>query len=64
MKQQNFNPYRKFNRGRHSLGELIAAVGSATDDSREAVAALIDLFQTGRVQLRDGGLLKRVKVSA
>jgi hypothetical protein len=64
MKTKSFNPYRKFNRTRHSLGELVAAVGTATEDSREAVAALIDLFQTGRVQLRDHGHLKRVRVCA
>jgi hypothetical protein len=63
MKQKPFNPYRKFNRTHHSLGELVAAVGSATDDAREALAALVDLFQTGRVQLREGGQLKRVRVS-
>ncbi|MEI7864382.1 MAG: hypothetical protein WCI38_03340 [Chthoniobacterales bacterium] len=62
MKTKTFNPYRKFNRTRHSLGELIAALGSATDDSREAVAALVDLFQTGRVCLNDRGNLKRVRV--
>jgi len=62
MKTKTFNPYRKFNRTRHSLGELIAAIGSATDDSREAVAALVDLFQTGRVRLNDHGNLKRVRV--
>ncbi|MEX1010304.1 MAG: hypothetical protein WEC72_03055 [Chthoniobacterales bacterium] len=64
MKNKAFNPYRKFNRTRHSLGELVTAVSSATEDSREAVAALVDLFQTGRVQLRDQGHLKRVKVCA
>ena len=30
MKVKAFNPYRKFNRTRHSLGELVAAVGAAT----------------------------------
>lgn len=64
MKNKSFNPYRKFNRMRHSLGELVSAVGSATEDSHEALAALIDLFQTGRVQLRDHGHLKRVRVCA
>ena len=64
MKDKTFNPYRNFNRARHSLGELVAAIGTATEDSREAVAALINLFQTGRVQLRDHGHLKRVRVSA
>ena len=62
MKNKAFNPYRKFNKTRHSLGELVEAVGSATADSREAVAALVDLFQTGRVQLRDHGHLTRVRV--
>lgn len=64
MKNKAFNPYRKFNKTRHSLGELVEAVGSAAADSREAVAALVDLFQTGRVQLRDHGHLKRVRVCA
>ena len=64
MKNKAFNPYRKFNKTRHSLGELVEAVGSATADSREAVAALVDLFQTGRVQLHDHGHLKRVRVCA
>ncbi|MEX1044880.1 MAG: hypothetical protein WEC73_02020 [Chthoniobacterales bacterium] len=64
MKNKSFNPYRKFNRTRRSLGDLVAAVGTATEDSREAVAALVDLFQTGRVQLRDHGHLKRVRVCA
>jgi hypothetical protein len=62
MKNKTFNPYRKFNRARHSLGELVAALGSVTEDSRETVAALIDLFQTGRVQVKDQGNLKRVRV--
>lgn len=64
MNNKTFNPYRKFNRKRHSLGELVSALGSATDDSREALAALIDLFQSGRVQLREHGSLKRVRVCA
>ncbi len=63
MKTKSFNPYRKFNRGRHSLGELVSAVGSVTEDSREVVAALVDLFQTGRVRVSDHGHLKRVRVS-
>ena len=64
MKVKAFNPYRKFNRTHRSLGELVAAVGTATEDSREAVATLIDLFQTGRVQVGERGHLKRVRVSA
>ena len=64
MKNKAFNPYRKFNRTRHSLGELVSAIGSATEDSREALAAMIDLFHTGRVQVRAQGHLKRVRVCA
>ncbi|MFZ4483237.1 MAG: hypothetical protein ACOYOL_04560 [Chthoniobacterales bacterium] len=63
MKSKPFNPYRNFNRARHSLGELVSAVGSVTEDSREAIAALVDLFQTGRVRVHDHGHLKRVRVS-
>ncbi len=63
MKAKTFNPYRKLNRTRLSLGDLVSAVGSVTQDSREVVAALVDLFQTGRVQLHDHGHLKRVRVS-
>ncbi len=64
MKTKTFNPYRKFNRSRHSLGELVAAMGSPPAYPREAAAALVDLFQTGRVQLREDGHLKKVRVSA
>ncbi|MBJ7258591.1 MAG: hypothetical protein JHD33_03550 [Chthoniobacterales bacterium] len=64
MKSKSFNPYRNFNKTRHSLGELVSALDSAATDSRETVAALVDLFRTGRVQLRDHGHLKRVRVSA
>ena len=46
----------------HSLGELVAAISSVTADSCEAAAALIDLFQTGRVQIGNRGHLKRVRV--
>lgn len=64
MKTKPFDPYRKFNRTRHSLAELVAAVDSVAGDNREAVAALVDLFQTGRVQVNDHGQLKRIQVSA
>lgn len=64
MRTKPFNPYRKFNRSRHSLGDLVSALGSVTQDSRETVAALVDLFQTGRVRLNDHGHLKRVRVCA
>ncbi len=56
------NPYRKINRARYSLGELVSVVGSCAGNSREAVAALVDLFQSGRVVVRSHGLPKRVRV--
>jgi hypothetical protein len=62
MKNKTFNPYRKFNRARYSLGELVSVIGSVTRDSREAVAAMVDLLQSGRVQLNERGHRKRVKV--
>lgn len=64
MKTKTFNPYRKLNRARYSLGDLVSALGSVSQDSRETVAALVDLFQTGRVRLNDQGHLKRVRVCA
>jgi hypothetical protein len=64
MKPKNLNPYRKINRANYSLGELVSVIGSVAGDAREATAALVDLFQTGRVRVNDHGLLKRVRVSA
>lgn len=60
--KKSSNPYRKLNRARYSLGELVSVVGSCTPDSREAVAALVDMFQTGRVRVNDHGHLRRVRV--
>ena len=60
--KKSLNPYRKLNRARYSLGELVSVLGSCSRDSRETVAALVDLFQTGRVRVNDHGHLKRVRV--
>jgi hypothetical protein len=57
------NYYRKINRRHYSLGELISIVGSCARDSKETLAALVDLFESGRVQLESNGRLKRVKVA-
>jgi len=54
--------YRKINRSKYSLGDLVAVVGSCTRDSRETIAALVDLFESGRVMVNAHGHLKRVKV--
>jgi hypothetical protein len=57
------NRYSKINRNRYSLGELISIVSSCARDSREALAALVDLFESGRVRLENHGRLKRVRVA-
>lgn len=62
MKAKSFNPYRKLNRARYSLGELVSVLGSCSRDHRETVAAVVDMFQTGRVRVREHGHLKRVRV--
>ncbi len=58
------NPYRKINRKNYSLGELVSIVSSCARDSRETLAALVDLFESGRVQLENHGRKKRVRVAA
>jgi hypothetical protein len=58
------NIYRKINSVHYSLGELVEAVASSAKDSRETLAALIDLFESGRVRLENHGRLKRVRVAA
>lgn len=57
------NYYSKINRTRYSLGDLVAIVESCARDSRETVAALVDLFESGRVLVQNHGALKRVKVA-
>jgi hypothetical protein len=56
------NPYSKINRKNYSLGELVEIVSSCARDSKESLAALIDLFESGRVRLENNGRLKRVRV--
>ncbi len=58
------NYYRKLNSGKFSLGEMIEVVGSCARDSREMIAALADLFDSGRVMVNSQGRLKRVKLAA
>ena len=57
------NYYRKINRKHYSLGDLVAIVGSCARDSQETLAALVDLFETGRVRVNAHGRLKRIKVA-
>jgi hypothetical protein len=58
------NLYTKINRKHYSLGELVEIVSSCARDSRETVAAVADLFESGRVQLKNHGTLKRVRIAA
>ncbi len=57
------NYYRKINRSKYSLGDLVSIVGSCTRDSKETLAALVDLFESGRVLVKNHGQLKRVRVA-
>lgn len=57
------NYYRKINRSHYSLGDLISIVGSCARDSKETLAALVDLFESGRVMVNKRGQLKRVKIA-
>lgn len=57
------NHYRKINRRKLRLGDLVSVVSSCTRNERETVATLIDLLGSGRVRIRDHGHLKRVKFS-
>ncbi len=56
------NPYRRLNQEKMSLGDLVSTVASCARNERETVAALMDLFQSGRVRVKDHGHLKRIKV--
>lgn len=45
-----------------TLGDLIAAVSSASRNSRETAAAVTDLFESGRVRLQAGQRSLRARV--
>ena len=59
----NKNYYRKLNRNHYSLGDLIQIVSSCSKNSKEAVAALADLFASGRVVTKGNGVTKRLRVA-
>lgn len=52
----------KGNKWHYSLGELVEILASCTANEREVVAALVDLLESGRVQVCSHGKLKRVRV--
>lgn len=49
-------------RNRLSLGDLILAVSSCTQSSKETVAAVADLLASGRVRVQDNGRFLRARV--
>ena len=49
-------------RTRLSLGDLILAVSSCTESSREMVAAVADLLASGQVRVQDNGRFLRARV--
>jgi hypothetical protein len=54
--------YRKINGQHYSLGDLVAIVSSCAKDNSETIAALNDLFASGRVSIIQDGEPKRVQV--
>ncbi|MEO6787468.1 MAG: hypothetical protein ABI318_15155 [Chthoniobacteraceae bacterium] len=46
----------------YTLGDLILAVSSHSRNSRETLAAVTDLLETGRVRLQSGGRSVRARV--
>jgi hypothetical protein len=56
------NYYKKINSTKYSLGELISIVGSCAKNSRETIAAMVDLLESGRVVIRKNGQVRRVRV--
>ena len=49
-------------RARLSLGDLILAVSSCTQSSKETVATVADLLASGRVRVQDNGRFLRARV--
>ena len=49
-------------RTRLSLGDLILAVSSCTNSSRETVATVADLLASGRVRVHENGRFLRARV--
>jgi hypothetical protein len=45
-----------------SLGDLIVAVSSCTKNTKETVATVADLLDSGKVRLQSGGRFLRAKV--
>ena len=55
-------PLKKAQRSSPSLGDLILAVSSVSRNNREAVAAVADLLDSGRVCLNSNGRKVRARI--
>jgi len=55
-------PLKKAQRSSPSLGDLILAVSSVSRNNREAVAAVADLLESGRVCLNSNGRKVRARI--
>jgi len=58
MKKQ----HRKMTSSSYSLGDLIMAVSSFSKNSRETVAAVADLLDSGQVRLQSNGRKVRARI--
>ena len=58
MKKQ----HNKISRANYSLGDLILAVSSYSRNSRETVAAVADLLESGQVRLQTHGRKIRARL--
>jgi hypothetical protein len=54
--------HQKNSRATMSLGDLIATVSSCSSSSRETVAAVADLLDSGRVRLQTHGRKVRARI--
>lgn len=55
-------PDRKLHRQTMNLGDLIMTVSSCSKNNRETVAAVADLFASGRVLVHSNGHASRAQV--
>ncbi len=54
--------HRKMNRSAYSLGDLIMAVSSFSKNTRETVAAVADLLESGQVRFQSNGRKVRARI--
>lgn len=54
--------HKKILRKKLLLGDLVAIVGSCARNEQETLAALVDLFASGRVRVEKDGRFRRVQM--